>query len=117
MLDGLLQTREYARAVMPATDPDASDEQLSRWLEVRMLGQAFLQRGELEVIVNEAACRQVVGGPAVMAGQIRHVLTLSERFRVRVLPFDAGAHASPDGGFGLLDPAGAATATGTGPAG
>ncbi|PSK96791.1 transcriptional regulator with XRE-family HTH domain [Murinocardiopsis flavida] len=107
VLPGLLQTREYARAVMVADDRTATAAQIDRWIELRMARQAILDRDDpptLRSVLDEAVLRRQVGGPEVMRTQMRHLLEMSERdaITVRVLPFRAGAHASPTGPFNLF---------------
>lgn len=104
---GLLQTREYASAVIRAAHGDASQEQVDRWVDLRMARQQLLDREEpvqLSAIIDEAVVRRLVGGQRVMREQLLHLVSLMERgdVDVRVLAFEAGAHASPDGQFDLF---------------
>jgi hypothetical protein len=104
---GLLQTEDYARAVITGVLPFASREEVERRVEVRMERQEVL-RGDnplqLWGIVDEAALRRQVGSPAVMRAQFRHLLEASELPNVtfQVIPFDAGAHAGMPGSFIVL---------------
>ncbi len=55
----------------------------------------------LPVVLGEGALRQAVGGPGVLAGQIRHLVQLAEEYpglTVQILPFSAGAHAAAGSG-------------------
>ncbi|MFG2021652.1 helix-turn-helix domain-containing protein [Actinomadura geliboluensis] len=107
ILNGLLQTTEYAREVIrvglmqfaPATEVD-------RRLEVRTTRQNLLHAREPEPlriwsIIDEAALRRTIGGPEVMARQCLHLIELAEQPNVmlQVLPFAAGAHPAPTGTF------------------
>jgi transcriptional regulator with XRE-family HTH domain len=108
VIPGLLQTREYAHALISTVDRHVDAEQVNRWVELRMDRQKILDRGGLsehEVLFDEAALRRPIGGVDVMSKQLAHVRELveSERITVRVLPFDIGAHPSPEGAFTLLD--------------
>lgn len=104
---GLLQTQDYARAVITGVLPFASRDEVERRVEVRMERQEVL-RGDnplqLWGIVDEAALRRQVGSPAVMRAQFRHLLDASELPNVtfQVIPFDAGAHAGMPGSFIVL---------------
>ncbi|MEV5709590.1 DUF5753 domain-containing protein [Actinoallomurus sp. NPDC052274] len=103
----LLQTREYAQAMIRAADPDAPEEQVRRWVDLRMSRKRILDRDHpvrLSVVLDEAVLRRPIGSAQVMAEQLRHIGIQAERENValRVLPFRAGAHASPNGGFQLL---------------
>ena len=106
-LPGLLQTEDYARAVITGTLPFASRDEVERRVEVRMERREVLRNEnplELWGIVDEAALRRQVGGQAVMQAQFRHLLEVSELPNVtfQVIPFDAGAHAGMPGSFVFL---------------
>lgn len=103
-LPGLLQTPDYARAFISAAEFDADDEQIDGWLDLRMARQRILSGDEpprLMVIIDEGALRREVGGRECMSAQIRHLSEQAKKpnIEVRVLPFSAGAHASPTGAF------------------
>ncbi|MFF4225351.1 helix-turn-helix domain-containing protein [Streptomyces abikoensis] len=104
---GLLQTADYARALLRADPSMLSSERIDELVEVRMRRQELLDSASpprVCVIQGEAALRAQVGGPAVMAGQLDHLAKVSERpnIEVQVLPFDAGAHAGIMGTFVLF---------------
>lgn len=104
VLPGLLQTADYAEAVIRASEPDASPRQVARWVEVRMNRQQLLSGRapvHLEVILDEAAVRRLVGGLKTMRAQLEHLLAVARETQVElmVLPAVAGAHASPSGAF------------------
>jgi len=104
---GLLQTEGYARAVITGTLPFASREEVERRVEVRMERREVLRNEnplELWGIVDEAALRRQVGGPAVMHAQLRQLLEATElpNITLQVIPFDAGAHAGMADSFVFL---------------
>ncbi|UYQ62899.1 helix-turn-helix domain-containing protein [Streptomyces peucetius] len=107
LVPGLLQTEAYARAVFRAYQPTATDEVIAELVEAR-LDRAHLLADPttplLWAVLDEAVLRREVGGPAVMAGALRHVAGLARRHRiiVQVLPFAAGAHASMNGALRLM---------------
>ena len=103
---GLLQTQDYAEAVMRAIDPDVPNKQISQWLEFRMKRQKVLDRQDYTAILDEAVLHRPFGGPNVIRDQLARLLTISERpnITLRVLPFSAGALASPESVFTLLTP-------------
>ncbi|MDA2810280.1 helix-turn-helix transcriptional regulator [Nocardiopsis sp. RSe5-2] len=97
LIPGLAQTEDYARAVIEATRRPESD--VERELQVRLTRQEILQRSDppnVWMIVTEAALRQQIGGPWLMADQVRHLMDLAQgpRVTLQVLPFSAGAHAA-----------------------
>ncbi|MFI5986109.1 helix-turn-helix domain-containing protein [Streptomyces sp. NPDC051555] len=100
---GLLQTPEYARAVLGAR----TDKALDAKVEARMERQRILQREIpplMWVVLSEAVLHQEIGGREVMRNQLAHLLTLEERewVKVQILPFEVGAHAGVMGSFNLL---------------
>ncbi|MFD7894005.1 helix-turn-helix transcriptional regulator [Streptomyces sp. NPDC059743] len=108
LIPGLLQTKAYARAIFRAGHPTATEEEIDEMVAAR------LQRAELLahptqptvwVVLDEAALRRVVGGPAVMAEALRHIINLMRRHRIiaQVLPFGAGAHAAMGGALKLME--------------
>lgn len=104
VLPGLLQTREYAEKIIRAADPDASNEQVGRWLELRMTRQRLLTQAQpvrLTAILDEAVLRRQVGGSKIMRAQLDHLVDLGRKrhIEILVLPASVGAHASPDGTF------------------
>ena len=101
---GLLQTEDYARAVIRAGLPSASRDDIEPRVEVRMQRQDVLRNDnplELWGIVDEAALRRQVGGQAVMHAQLNHLLEASElpNITLQVIPFSVGAHAGMPGSF------------------
>ncbi|MFF4154835.1 Scr1 family TA system antitoxin-like transcriptional regulator [Streptomyces sp. NPDC001651] len=107
LVPGILQTPSYAREVLSSGATQRSDEQRDALLVTR------LQRGRILddpgtptvwAVFDEAVLRRPIGGPAVMAEQLRHVLSLGEtrRIRVHVLPFSAGYHALLEGFVSLM---------------
>ncbi|GAB3738008.1 helix-turn-helix domain-containing protein [Nocardiopsis nanhaiensis] len=106
-INGLLQTPAYAEALFRAANPHDSSAQIERGVELRMSRQRVLEgenATELEILVEEAALRRVVGGWEVMRDQLRHLLAQLERtnVKIRVITFESGALVSPDGGFRLI---------------
>jgi hypothetical protein len=57
------------------------------------------------VILDEAALHRVIGGPAVMEAQLRHLTELSKlpNVTLQVIPFSAGGHPAMDSTFNVLE--------------
>ncbi|PZG77152.1 XRE family transcriptional regulator [Streptomyces sp. NTH33] len=97
VLPGLVQTEDYATALLSAMAPEAG---LRRQVDLRLTRQERFFDGDdgpqIDIVLDEAAVRREIGGPAVMRRQIDHILTLAEhpRTTLRLLPFSAGAHFS-----------------------
>ncbi|MGC5022584.1 helix-turn-helix domain-containing protein [Micromonospora sp. DT47] len=104
---GLLQTREYARAVVLLGHPQAPAEEIDRRVGLRMQRQQLLHRADppqLWAVVDEAALRRPVGGSEVMRGQLTALIeaTRAPHVRLQIIPFDAGGHAAAGGAFTIL---------------
>ncbi|MFD6351871.1 helix-turn-helix domain-containing protein [Nocardia tengchongensis] len=110
LVPGLLQTSDYARALIHAVKPEESPADHQRRVDLRMRRQAKVFRKYqplvLDVVLHEAALRCKVGGEAVMAAQLRRLAEVGKapNISVRVLPFDAGAPlGDPVGQFAILE--------------
>jgi transcriptional regulator with XRE-family HTH domain len=108
VIPGLLQTEEYARAVVRAAPNPGSTEEIDRQVALRMERQAILRQAsppDLWVVLSETVLRVQVGGASVMRGQLRHLIDVAERSNVtlQVMPFTAAAHVQPISPFTILD--------------
>lgn len=106
-IHGLLQTRDYARAVIEAGERDPTPERVEQFIEVRMARQRVLAGDDpvrLHAIIDEAVLRRAVGGPLVMRAQLEHLLSCAgePNIEVRVLPLRTGAHPGYAGVFSVL---------------
>lgn len=104
VVPGLLQTSDYARAVIGA-EPLPKTEIESRIL-IRMGRRDIVLRSNpvtLDALVCEAALRNPIGGAAVMAAQLRSLVEVAARptITLRVVPIDAGWHPGLPGPFVL----------------
>jgi transcriptional regulator with XRE-family HTH domain len=104
IIPGLLQTEDYARALL---EEGRIIEDVEATVSARMARQEVLSRDrppELRVLINESVLDQPVGGPEVMKQQLAHLITLSHRRNVilRTVPRCVGAHIGLDGSFTLL---------------
>ncbi|MCP2337522.1 helix-turn-helix domain-containing protein [Actinomadura rupiterrae] len=108
VVPGLLQTADYARAVIEETAMNFTPTEVDEKVEVRLSRQGLIQREvdpvQFIAVLDEAVLRRLVGGPDTMRAQLRHLAEVSKRpnVEVRVIPFSAGAHAAMDGPFCLL---------------
>ncbi|WP_208036021.1 helix-turn-helix domain-containing protein [Streptomyces cyanogenus] len=94
---GLLQTEDYARAVLAADHPHASAEAVERRVALRMRRQELLARPappRLWVVMDETVLRRQVGGPEVMRAQIDHLVEVNRlpQVTVQLMPFANGPH-------------------------
>lgn len=108
VVHGLLQTTDYARAILRASAPRHTADQIERLVDLRMERQRRLGDDpplDLWVIHDEAVIRSTVGGPVVMRHQLAHLLVAAglPGVTLQVLPFDTGAHAGHDGPFSIVE--------------
>ena len=105
---GLLQTEDYARAVIRGTLPLATGDQVEDHVRARLQRQELLHKPEplrLRAIVDEAALHRVVGGPRVMREQLLHLGAMAKlpHVEVQLIRFESGAHPGMPGSFVLID--------------
>ncbi|MHA6759061.1 helix-turn-helix domain-containing protein [Streptacidiphilus sp. PAMC 29251] len=106
-IPGLLQTEDYARAIMLLNRPNLESGEVDRRINVRTRRQKLLAEGDgprLWAVVDEAALRRPVGGPAVMKAQVQRLIDAAEmpNVVVQVMPFRFGGHAAESGAFTIL---------------
>lgn len=101
---GLLQTEDYARAVLAKNNPNRNPDEVDALVGLRMRRQELIDRADpplLFFVLDEAVIRRQVGGPAVLRGQLRRFLEVSAKPNVtlEVVPFSAGIHPGTNGPF------------------
>ena len=104
---GLLQTEDYARAVLWSGRASAAGMEVERQVQLRLLRQQILYRAEparLWAVIDETALRRPVGGGAVMRAQLRHLIEASRlpHVSIQVLPLSAGGHPAAGGPLTML---------------
>ncbi|MFJ1754947.1 Scr1 family TA system antitoxin-like transcriptional regulator, partial [Kitasatospora sp. NPDC088134] len=107
LIPGLGQTEEYMWEVFQSALPLASDADIESKVAARLSRMDLMAgptRPVLWWLIDEAALRRPVGGPAVMARQLRHLAHLirSRVVLVQALPYASGAHAALEGSLTLL---------------
>ncbi|WP_018685696.1 helix-turn-helix domain-containing protein [Actinokineospora enzanensis] len=106
LLPGLLQTDDYARGLRALTN--TTDDDAERLIKARQRRRQLLhgdRSPRYTVILDEVALRRQVGGPGVLADQLRHLddLVTADRVEIRVVEFTAGAHAGLRESFAVFD--------------
>ena len=104
---GLLQTEEYARAIILQGAPGVDPDEVERRVALRMGRQKLLTRPgapELWAVLDEAALRRSPDGPEVMRAQLQHLLELTDlpNVTLQIVPFRSGPHAAAGGPFTIL---------------
>jgi transcriptional regulator with XRE-family HTH domain len=107
LIHGLLQTEDYARAVITAGRMLPTPRDVDRRIAARKTRQELLERLDaprLHAIFDEAVIRRPIGGPSVMNAQLLALADAARTWNVtiQILPYSAGAHAGLDGRFTIL---------------
>jgi transcriptional regulator with XRE-family HTH domain len=108
VVPGILQTEEYAKAMIKAARPDITADEVDRRVRVRLGRQSLLNQDdpiELWVVLDEAVVSRPVGGDGVMRAQLERLVEASDlpNVTLQILLFEAGGHAGMDGTFAILD--------------
>src|SRR5215470_6560214 len=108
VMPGLLQTEDYARAVLRAAPHAGSSAEIDRQVALRMERQKVLSQAappDVWVVLSETVLRVHVGGPAIMRAQLRQLADVAERpnITLQVLPFATVAHVHPVSPFTMLE--------------
>jgi transcriptional regulator with XRE-family HTH domain len=109
VVPGLLQTRQYAEALIAGALPESGVTDIEKRVSVRLRRQERIRDAEhplrLWAVIDEAALRRRVGDQQLMREQLEHLVELSHQphVTVQVLPFDMGAHPGINGQYAILE--------------
>lgn len=109
VVPGLLQTRQYAEALIAGALPETAPADIDKRVQVRMRRQERISATEnplrLWTVLDEAALRRVVGNRALMREQLEHLVEQSQlpHVTVQVIPFEMGAHPGLNGQYAILE--------------
>ena len=114
IVPGLLQTADYARAMLEVSMPKLTPARIEALLEVKLTRQRILQQDpplRLWAVLDEAALHRIVGGPTVMAAQMDRLIEAasSPNVTIQIVAYEAGAHPAMDSTFDILQFAGSIT--------
>jgi transcriptional regulator with XRE-family HTH domain len=106
-IHGLMQTEDYARAVILIANSHLPAAEVDRRVSVRMKRQQMLTEPdapELWAVLDEAALRRVPCGRKEMRAQLEHLLEITElpNVTLQIVPFDVGPHSAAGGPFTIL---------------
>ncbi len=112
---GLLQTEDYARAIVSSVRPLLPDDAIERAVALRMTRQQILEPDDdvpldqdnaprLWAIIDESALYRVVGSPAIMKAQREHLVTMAYRpnITIQIVPNTEGATCAFGRAFAVL---------------
>jgi transcriptional regulator with XRE-family HTH domain len=108
VVPGLLETAAYARAVLRAVLPGATDDEVEAHASARLQRQEILQRQDppmLWAIMDECVLRRRVGDGRIMRTQLTHLIEIAQHPKVKILivPASAGAHVGVGGPFAIAE--------------
>nr|WP_296067129.1 helix-turn-helix transcriptional regulator [uncultured Actinoplanes sp.] len=108
VVPGLLQSEEYAIAMIQAARLGDIDQEIEQRVHVRMARQSLLTSDDpidLRVVLDETVLSRPVGGDEVMRDQLRRLIEAARlpNVTLQILPFAVGAHAGMDGTFAILE--------------
>ncbi|WP_328682503.1 helix-turn-helix domain-containing protein [Streptomyces sp. NBC_01261] len=109
VVPGLLQTRQYAEALITGALPETALADVEKRVQVRMRRQERISAPEnplrLWTVMDESAVRRVVGNRSLMRDQLEHLVEQSQlpHVTVQVIPFDMGAHPGLNGQYAILE--------------
>lgn len=108
VIDGLLQTEEYARALLQSNYPPFEQDELEQLVTARMDRKALFDRKPMALVhavIEEWALRRLIGGTGVMHSQYEHLITCATRSNVtlQVMPSTRAAHAGLRGPMKLIE--------------
>src|SRR5690242_8526815 len=106
---GLLQTPEYAKAVIQLGRQDVPlpKAEVDRLVSLRMSRQEVLTRqrpARLWAVLDESVLRRPIGSPQILRNQLEYLIEASRRHNVtlQIIPFDKGGYTATGGAFTLL---------------
>ncbi|MGW5098362.1 helix-turn-helix domain-containing protein [Streptomyces nodosus] len=108
LINGLLQTQEYARAVFQMRRPPLGEETIEQRVAARMLRQEILSRWPaplMSFVIEEAVLRRPIGGTEVCRGQLEQILATGRNrsVEIQVMPLQREDHAGLAGPFTLIE--------------
>ncbi|MGH3827692.1 MAG: helix-turn-helix domain-containing protein [Pseudonocardiaceae bacterium] len=109
VVPGLFQTAAYAETVIRADDPEVSDAEVARRIELRLARQDVLTRQPqpptVWSVLDESVLHRTAGSPAAMREQLTHLVNLAQlpTVTIQVLPMAAGPHAGINGTFIMFE--------------
>lgn len=107
LVPGLLQTENYARAVLTRESDDLPPEMVEQKVRLRMERQSLLYEvtaPKLSVVIDEAVLFRRVGGDDVMREQVARLIEAVHMPNVtlQIIPFDAGEYRSAGNSFSIM---------------
>ncbi|MBU5946156.1 helix-turn-helix domain-containing protein [Streptomyces griseoincarnatus] len=106
VVNGLLQTEEYQRAVFGSRRPAFTEEQVDQLVGARLARQEIVRQTDtaFSFVHDEATLRRPVGGKMVLRRQLERLLEVGQmrHVEIQVLPLESEDNGGLDGPFHLL---------------
>ncbi|GGX84575.1 helix-turn-helix domain-containing protein [Streptomyces hiroshimensis] len=111
VIPGLLQTADYAQAVIEGGSAWSTPRDVRNFVDLRMKRQDILASApsgqttrpplSLRCVLDEACLRREMGSIGVLRGQLKHLIAVSKQpnIELQVLPFSSGAHTGINGSY------------------
>lgn len=108
LVPGLVQTEDYARAVLKDVYSGLDAEQIEADVKLRIARQERLKAPDapaFTAVIDEAVLQRPIGGIEVMRRQLEHLVQVADHpnITLQVLPLAVGGHAGADGHFTIID--------------
>lgn len=108
VINGLLQTEEYARAVLRMERPQVDDDVIEQRVASRIARQKIFAkkpRPNMSFVMEEALLRRSLGNPEMLWGELEHLLLVGQQrnVEIQVMPMDCVDHAGLNGPFKLME--------------
>jgi transcriptional regulator with XRE-family HTH domain len=109
VVPGLLQTRQYAEALITGALPETAPADIEKRVQVRMRRQERITTTDnplrLWSVLDEAALRRIVGNRSLMRDQLEFLIEQSQlpHVTVQVIPFELGSHPGLNGQYAILE--------------
>jgi len=108
VVNGLLQTEDYARAVLSMRRPALDEETVEQQVTARIARQELFTRGSgllMSFVIEEVVLRRPIGGVGVLRGQLEQLLLIGQKrnVEVQVMPIKREEHAGLNGPFKLIE--------------
>lgn len=108
VLDGLLQTEEYALTLIGSEFPPLDDEEMNRLVDARMTRKKLFSRkptAVLSFVIEESVLRRLLGGRQAMHSQLVHLLSCAalRNVLIQVMPLVRSSHAGLDGPMKVIE--------------
>ena len=104
VVNGLLQTESYARAIISKSSMGMPDNEVERQVQIRLERQKRTRGIPVLSILDESILHRVIGDRQILRDQLAHLIDLASQpgYSVRILPFNEGGHLGGRGAITVM---------------